>query len=291
MKEGQTSIRNGIEDILIPMENFNCTQGDFEGNHPYYACDMAGKDIGQEPAYFPFSAQCVAMNPEDGNAVWWQSIKPVRFADGTIAICTMMILHDNDMHGIYIGACYAQGEQMAMEGNKMGNVNGVIGNHLHMEFAKGAFHKMYDVNRDGGYYLPGGLPIEQCCFADQTNFITGGNWDWKYVGDLVAEDSLPEAFDNDKIVNEKPEDFENQLGTFLCQSTVPIVIRRAPSMNGLDTGYEYAAGMSVRYDGFVRREGYVFISWISGHTGNRHWMACGETDGNGINIHPWGTFI
>lgn len=183
MYKGQRSIRGGIEDILIPMQYFRCTSGDFENNHPWYACDMAGKDGGQEPAYFPFSAKCVAVNPNDGNAVWWQSLRKVRFADGTVDYCTMMVLHDNSLSGIYVGAEYSQGQQMAVEGNKMGTSYGKIGNHLHFEIAKGKFTKQYAKNNKG-YYLPNGLPIEKCCFADGTHFLNGGDWDWKYVKDV-----------------------------------------------------------------------------------------------------------
>jgi len=188
MYKGQKSVRGGIEDILLPMDNFRCTQGDFEGNHPYYACDMAGKDSGRDVAYFPFTAVCKATNPSDGNAVWYQSKNKVRFADGTIDYCTIMILHDNDLNGVIVGREYPQGSQMAVEGSKMGNTYGKIGNHLHMEFAKGPFTQKYARNNKG-YYLPNGQPIEKCCFADNTKFLTSGNWAWKYLKDVPVNES------------------------------------------------------------------------------------------------------
>ncbi len=188
MYKGQKSIRGGIEDILIPMENFRCTQGDFEGNHPWYACDMAGKDGGRDVAFFPFTAICKATNPSDGNAVWYQSKNKVRFADGSIDYCTIMVLHDNDLNGVVVGREYPQGSQMAVEGNKMGTTYGKIGNHLHMEFAKGPFTKQYAKNNKG-YYLPNGTAIEKCCFADGTKFLNSGNWAWKYLKDVPVNES------------------------------------------------------------------------------------------------------
>ena len=181
MKKGQTSRRGGIQDILLPMEYFRCLQGDFEGNHPWYACDMSGKDSGRDLFYAPVDVICVATNPKDGNAVWWQSQEKVRFADGTIDYFTMMVLHDNTLSGIYVGVRYAQGQQIAQEGTA-GYANG---NHLHVEVAKGKFQKMYAHN-ERGYYLPNGIAIETVCFADNTTFLTSKNWHWKYTQDVPA---------------------------------------------------------------------------------------------------------
>ena len=47
--------------------------------------------------------------------------------------------------------------------------------------------------------------------------------------------------------------------------------------------------MSVRYDGYVKRDGYVWISWI-GAIGKRRWMAGGELNSKGINVVPYGVF-
>ena len=47
--------------------------------------------------------------------------------------------------------------------------------------------------------------------------------------------------------------------------------------------------MSVQYDGYVKRDGYVWISWI-GSSGMRRWMAGGELNSKGINYLPYGVF-
>lgn len=69
-----------------------------------------------------------------------------------------------------------------------------------------------------------------------------------------------------------------------------IKIRKAPSLSGVDTGLYYKQGMHVNYDGYVKREGCCWISWISASTGERRWMACGELNQNGYNTSPYGVF-
>lgn len=89
------------------------------------------------------------------------------------------------------------------------------------------------------------------------------------------------------VLNEIPSDFIKEYGTFYPNCTIKI--REAPSQKGNDTGLYYTNGMSVRYDGYVKRDGYVWISWI-GASGKRRWMAGGELNSKGINYLPYGVF-
>ena len=90
------------------------------------------------------------------------------------------------------------------------------------------------------------------------------------------------------ILNAVPSDFIREHATFYPNTTIKI--RRAPSLAGEDTGLVYKPGMSVIYDGYVKREGYVWISWISSANAQRRWMACGELNRAGVNVKPYGTF-
>lgn len=92
------------------------------------------------------------------------------------------------------------------------------------------------------------------------------------------------------VMNYIPSDFVYENATFTCTVDEGIHILEAPSLYGKRTGLFYEKGESVHYDGFVRREGYVWISWISNTTGTRRWMAAGELNKNGINTNPYGTF-
>lgn len=90
------------------------------------------------------------------------------------------------------------------------------------------------------------------------------------------------------VLNGIPSDFIREQATFYPNCTIKI--RKSPSVNGIDTGLRYVKGEHVNYDGYVRREGYCWISWISVSTGERRWMACGELNSKGVNVNPYGTF-
>lgn len=279
MRQYQTSVRGGYEDILCPMEVLNVTQGDNMGTHKgTYAADLAGSDTGRDLFYAPFSVVCKAIDEKNGNAVWWESLNKVRFADGTIDFATIMTIHDNNLSGIYIGATYAQGTQIAQEGM----AGYATGNHIHFEIAKGTYDHMYDRNEYGVYHLPGNMPMEKACFGDDT-IMRGyaSRWTWTYTGD--ASVSTP-SNNGSAVLNEIPSDFVSENAVFT--STVDkINIRRAPSLAGELTGDWYENGMSFRYDGYVKRDGYVWCSYI-GSDDTRRWVAVRKISDN----NAFGTF-
>lgn len=90
------------------------------------------------------------------------------------------------------------------------------------------------------------------------------------------------------VLNSTPSDFIRESATFYPNTTLKI--RKAPTEKGIDTGLYYSNGMSVRYDGYVKREGFVWISWISASTGERRWMKAGVLNSNGYNTNPYGRF-
>lgn len=288
MKRGQTSVRGGIQDILFPHENMNITQGN-NGQYSHKgvnALDLAEKDGGRSPMYAPFDVVCKATDTKNGNAVWWQSQSKVRFADGTIDYATIMIIHDNDLTGIYVGAKYKQGTQIATEGT----AGFATGNHNHFEIAKGAYSHMYDQNGFGTFHLPNSISADRACFIDGTNIINGNGMAWKHLGDMPVGNSTPKPSINTdtSVLNSIPSDFIREKATFTC-TVDQINIRKAPSTKGTLTGDWYEKGMSFRYDGYVKREGYVWCSYI-GSDGTRRWVACGELNSAGINVKPYGTF-
>lgn len=90
------------------------------------------------------------------------------------------------------------------------------------------------------------------------------------------------------VLNSTPSDFIRESATFYPNTTLKI--RKAPTEKGIDTGLYYSSGMSVRYDGYVKREGFVWISWISASTGERRWMKAGVLNSKGYNTNPYGRF-
>ena len=90
------------------------------------------------------------------------------------------------------------------------------------------------------------------------------------------------------VLNCIPSDFHKENATFYMDRTLKIM--KAPSDKAVDTGFVYQRGMSVHYDGYVKREGFVWISWLSASTGERRWMKCGMLNNKGINATPYGRF-
>lgn len=82
------------------------------------------------------------------------------------------------------------------------------------------------------------------------------------------------------------EFFIRESATFYPNTTLKI--RKAPTESGVDTGLIYAPGMSVCCDGYVKREGFV---WISASTGERRWMKAGVLNSKGYNTNPCGRFV
>lgn len=256
MKKGQTSKRGGYEDILFPMEICNITQGDNTGTHKgTYATDLAGKDTGRDLFYAPFSVVCKAVDAANGNAVWWESQNKVRFADGTIDYATIMIVHDNSLGGIYVGAKYKQGIQIAQEGT----AGKATGNHLHFEIAKGKYDHMYDLNKYGVYHLPNNMPIENACFMDNTT-IKQGIAKWKYLKDVkVSESKCP----------------------YKSSGTVEalydkIRVRTSPSTKKGDTGLVYNKGMILNYRKIVKADGWYWAEYERSNGGIGYCALCKE---------------
>lgn len=191
MKKGQTSKRNGVQDILFPMEYMNITQGN-NGQFSHQgvnALDLAGKDTGRDLFYAPFDVKCVATGDRntEGNAAFWESTSKVRFADGTIDYATIMVLHDNSLAGIYPGVRYSQGTQIGQEGT----AGFATGNHNHFEIAKGKFTHKYDQNNYGVYHLPRSISADKCCFIDGTSIINGNGMKWKKLADVKTNNNKP----------------------------------------------------------------------------------------------------
>lgn len=101
---------------------------------------------------------------------------------------------------------------------------------------------------------------------------------------FIVQDTQTET---KKVLNSIPSDFIHEHGTFYPRFLIKI--RKAPSLQGEFTGLYYESGNHVNYDGYVKREGYVWISWI-GQDGTRRWMASGELNSKGINVNAYGTF-
>lgn len=289
MKKGQKLSKNGYQLIGFPMEIMNITQGNNVGTHlGTNALDNAGKDTGIEETIVPFDMIYKAHDTAaNGNAVWFESAKKVLFADGDIDYATIMALHDNYIQDILNlaakGYVFKQGETFGDEGT----AGKAFGNHLHFEIAKGKFTHCYDQNAQGVWHLPNNVSADLACVTDGTTIINKGNLK-NWVDSSKVGNSTPSTSEGVEVLNSIPSDFVYENATFYPNTTIKI--RKAPSLKGEDTGVRYKKGQSVRYDGYVRREGFVWISWIGASSGQRRWMAAGELNSQGVNVKPYGTF-
>ena len=100
------------------------------------------------------------------------------------------------------------------------------------------------------------------------------------VGYIVPPD---EEEDEVSVV---PSEFEEEDGTFTVGDDA-INVRRSPDTSG-EVVAVYESGETVRYDSKGSANGYRWISFI-GASGNRNYMAIGQTDEAGNRITLWGT--
>lgn len=163
--------------IKFPMEYMNITQG-VNGSYSHQgsnAIDNAGKDTGIDNAFAPFDGIIKKIWPYS-NTVWIESVKPVKFADGTTGFCTVSLTHDNDVKNLKIGQKVKQGEVFYQEGTR-GNANG---NHVHIEVAKGKFTGTgWYKNKYGNWVLNNGIRPEKAFFINGVKVINDYKYNWK----------------------------------------------------------------------------------------------------------------
>lgn len=186
MQKGQTSVRGGIEDFLCPFTDMFITQG----SHMYpthmgiMANDVRGAEPGvRYPYYAPCTCKCIWIYEPYGQSMW-QSVKPVRFANGNIDYATFMICHSNSQD-CYIGQVVKQGEQLENMGDK-GNVTGV---HCHIQTEQGNDIAWYK-NSYGIYQFNNEVDLDDMYFVDNTNILNGSGGNWKTTSDIPVGEEV-----------------------------------------------------------------------------------------------------
>lgn len=178
MKPQQTlRATDGHEVCLCPFYTLRITQGDFEGTHPKYAIDNAGKDSGKDPFYAPFTGRVVFIDKyENGNAFIFQSNDLVHTPSGLKRVCVMFIHCDELL--VKKNTIYRQGDKLGYEG-----VAGIAtGNHIHCEVSLVPYTKPYEdtvFNCKVMYYLPNSVPFEKAFYMNDTDIVQG-KADWAY---------------------------------------------------------------------------------------------------------------
>lgn len=164
MKKGQTSIRGGVQDVLCPFQYVAITQG---ANGAYshrgtMACDIGYKNDKFEPYYAPCDLKCVWTLPSYGQAMW-QSLKKVRYANGTVDYLTIVTAHDSSFNA-KVGQVIKQGVQL---GNK--GIKGANGYHCHIECGRGLYTvDNWKQNKYGIWCMPNEVDFDSVFFMDNT---------------------------------------------------------------------------------------------------------------------------
>lgn len=200
MKKGQTSVRNGVQDLLCPFDKLYITQGSNGGysHKGSTAIDTTSGTVGEKRAYYaPCDLKCVAVD-KNYAFVWWQSINKVRFANGKIAYATIMVGHDETINAT-VGMTVKQGVQL---GN-LGAGGKATGVHCHIEVSP-TQEKTWIPNKYGVYILPNQIEFEDAFFMDNTE-IKLGVAPWKYLKDVSVTNQNPAPANSTKPIVKSPD--------------------------------------------------------------------------------------
>ena len=166
-----------VEAALFPMAVMNISQGmDSAFSHKGNLCiDITGDTKLSEPAFAP-TALRVAMVSRTiyGNAIVWESLEKVLWADGSYDYYCMRMNHDDNTSGIKIGMTYKQGDKIYDEGHS-GQATGI---HIHLNVAKGKYVGMM-VNIFGNSELKNEVEPYKLFWVNGTTIVNGLNYPWK----------------------------------------------------------------------------------------------------------------
>lgn len=185
MKANQKSVRGGIEDFLCPFTDMYITQGANNGfsHKGVMANDVRGAQSGvRYPYYAPCTCRCVQIFPAYGQ-VMWQSLNPVRFANGRVDYATFMTAHDDTLN-VKVGQVVPQGVQLGNMGTK-GQATGV---HCHIQVSQSKDTSWYQ-NAYGIWKFNNEYDLDSCYFVDNTNILQGSGGSWKQLKDVAVNEN------------------------------------------------------------------------------------------------------
>lgn len=271
-KDGKT-----YELIRFPMKTMNITQGN-NGQYSHQgvtALDIAGKDTGIEPTFAPCSMRYKWHDSAaNGNAIFFESVNKVMFADGTIDYATFMFIHDNYIGDILAlankGHVFAQWEEFGDEGT----AGQATGNHCHFEVAKGKYSRPYDgPNRYGVYCLHNSISADKACVVDGVTIKAGNGMGWKKAAEVQTGSSGSIKWTA-----------ENGTATFTRNN---IRIHKDSPDGPVISGVQYNAGQSVRYFAKCAYKGHRWVKYHRAGGG----VGCVAVSGSETRgVDPWATF-
>ena len=197
-----------MEKPIYPSKYMRITQGFGEGSHMGgFAIDEAGKDTGIDDLFAPFTGMIKKIYQSDANEIWFESLEPVEYPDGTIDYMNILMAHDNDVTDLYIGKVIKQGEKLYQEGTK-----GIAtGAHCHMECGLGKFSGSgWYKNSYGNWVIKNGKNPTECLWInDEITILDSQGYNFKKIEIQQQEEKEPEP----PIEEEKKEEQEENSPT------------------------------------------------------------------------------
>lgn len=173
---------DGYEVVLFPMPYLYMTQ-DEGGDYSHtgtYNIDFVGYNgistIAHAPLYAPCTMKVISYHPGQtgGNAVIFESVDKVHFADGTLDYMTLMYMHCNAPPYTNVGQVVRQGRLCY----RTGSYGYVTGDHVHSCLGKG--QGGYFVQRDSGNYdLSNRIHYWDGAYVNNTVIIQGYSRNWR----------------------------------------------------------------------------------------------------------------
>lgn len=240
---------DGVQYAMYPNPVMNITQS-INGSYSHRgtnAIDDAQANTGISNGYAPCDMVCVATDYVNGNAMFWQSVNPVRTRNYGVTHIYMMVIHDNTANA-YKGMTIAQGQQLFSEGT----AGYATGNHNHIEVGIGQFKGMYVLNAYGVYMMPGNVNPADVFFVDDTRIINGGGLNWAKIPTSSTSNNT-----NSSVVSFDKMEEENWAVRF--KNEVPIIIHKDTS-NGANIG-TFVRGETQVYTHKGVGNGHRWIGW------------------------------
>ena len=170
---------------ILPFKILRETQaiGGWFSHKGTQAIDLGGKDTGVDNLYAPCDLKVVAKGSASYNAVYYQSINKVKFANGIEDYINFRTLHDNDISNIKVGQVFKQFAIIGQEGKR-----GATGNHTHLQVARGVYRGIYK-NVYGWYMLVNEIaPNKVFSLLKGYNTVlkTSASWNWVDKPNYIA---------------------------------------------------------------------------------------------------------
>ena len=190
-----------MQKAVLMMDYLNVTQGansDFSHKGDC-ALDLAGKDTGRDDLRAPFDGT-VKRTYANCNAVWLQSDKKVKYADGTEDYMTLLVFHDNSITSLPVGKKIKQGTVFYQEGTK----GYATGNHIHLTVSKGKFNGSgWHENEYGSWVADNQYPVHKALFLDaKTKIINDWGYPWVKTDTYEVEEPKEDKKSVEEVAQE-----------------------------------------------------------------------------------------